>query len=131
MLCLGRAGPPGLVRVVDNMSMLFLDSVSARIFYLPGMCIAVNQKLNFAAKKTRRQMRCIMCSSLLHIDLVTFTTAYYLLRTGTFGLYHHFRELFYTFPFLSGNYSSFSLLQGICYYPQGVHSAFLNIQGSN
>ena len=38
---------------------------------------------------------------------------------------------FIPFPLYQGIYSSFSLLQGICYFPQGVHSTFLNIQGSD
>ena len=38
---------------------------------------------------------------------------------------------FIPFPFYQGIYGSFSLLQGVCYYPQGVHSIFLNVQGSD
>ena len=54
-----------------NTSMLFLDKASAKIFCFPRMCVAMNQKSNFAAKKTRRQMRCIMYNSLLYVDLIS------------------------------------------------------------
>ena len=40
-----------------NMSMLFLDRASAKMFCLPEMCVTVNQKSNFADKKTSRRMK--------------------------------------------------------------------------
>jgi len=59
---------------VKNKVILFLDRVSARMLCFPGMWVAVNQKLNFAAKNTRRWIKCIMWSSLLYVALITSTT---------------------------------------------------------
>ena len=55
------------------MHIKLLDKESVATFSFPVICTAGNQKLYVEARKTNKQMRCIMCRSLLYVALITST----------------------------------------------------------